>query len=178
MELSIKETAALLRISERGVRARIQRGSLKAFKRGGRWRVPKATLPISPEIREYVQNKANEIRGAVEASLSEALPKGHSGLQNLKTFQIGAQLLKEIQTPEAKDLLQTALMDLAEGHHEYEREAKRRALSQARVNISRCVALLLLAEELEAAQRLEAEALPPLAGLIRWAEKLKEAPKR
>ena len=69
MLLTPREAATALGCSERTVRARLQSGRLRGFKKGGRWRVHRKDLPLSEDQRRALQARANTIRSTVEAAL-------------------------------------------------------------------------------------------------------------
>lgn len=186
MELTVTEAATLLGRSRRTVRAQLVRGELKGRKRGGQWRIRKADLPeTAAEIAES-QDRVGALRDALEDGIPRAVKKkiGAIPLHDLDVFALGRSVLFEMRAAEldgladARASLADALRALAAGHHRFDRDAKLEALRRARDGVSETITRLLL---LDGATdtiapwvvRLEAEALPRLAGLIRWAERLK-----
>lgn len=185
MELTVTEAATLLARSPRAVRAQLVRGELKGRKRGGQWRVRRADLPLAAAEHAAVQQRVSELRDALEDGIPRAIKHklGAVALGRLDAFQIGHAVLTELRAADdpaltpARDALEAGLLALATGHHRFDRDAKLAALRRARDEISVTIARLLLADPAPAAApehaaRLEAELLPRLAGLIRWAEKL------
>lgn len=65
MELTLKEAATILGLTERAVRARITRGSLPGHKRGGRWVIRRADLDLDPDQRRRLRDVSDTIRATV-----------------------------------------------------------------------------------------------------------------
>lgn len=194
MDLTTREAATLLGISERAVRGRLRKGGLPGVKRGNQWCIPRDRLPLDETQRRALQTKADEARAALEAALPSRVA-GRSGkrsnsVADLDPFRIGGQVLAEMErqlaegdaTPGVRagaHALRSALLVMCEGHHEYERSAKLDALRRSRGRLSRCVGHLLLppgdplADPLHRwIQAIETEVLPRIGGLLRWVERL------
>lgn len=194
MDLTVREVAALTGQSPRTVRAQVARGELPGAKRGGVWRIPRHSVPLTEAQRRALQARADEIRDVVDGVLPSRLAttreRRSRSVADLAAFQLGAALLREIEgakpeaLPDAKrvaiaDLMQGALLDLAEGVLQYERDLKLAAINRARAGLSRALATLLLRAGMSPeppvlawVAALERDVLPAVAGLARWAERL------
>lgn len=96
MHLTIREVATLLNISERAVRLRIERGSLVAHKRAGRWVIARDALADEPTERRAHVAKADRIRSAVEAGLGRS---GPTPVTELQPFRVGLQVAPRSTRP-------------------------------------------------------------------------------
>lgn len=178
MELTLREAATILGVTPRAVRARIARGSLHGFKRGGRWVVPRSSLDGDPEQRRRLRAVSDDVRATVEKALPD---RDARSVAELKPFRETVAVLTRVQdapapAPRAVDALHEALGLLAEGHHQFHRDTKVAAFAAARGRLCHALAALLLTPTdppaRHAAEAIERQVLPPRAGLIRWAEGL------
>lgn len=188
MDLTVTEAATLLGLTPRAVRARLVRGELKGRKHGGQWKVRKTDLPQTPAELAETQARVTDLRDALEAGIPAAVKKklGAIPLDALEAFDLGRAVLTELTSAAAPALdgarqsLEAGLISLAAGHHRFARKPKLEALRRSRDHVSEAIARLLLVvpgdpRAHDLATRLETEALPRLAGLIRWAERLGDA---
>ncbi len=197
MELSVREAATLMGRTPRAIRAQVASGKLPGRKKGGRWRISSEALPLDEARRRGLQAKADGLRRAVERVLPSrtASTSGdrRRSVADLGSFQAGSSLLRELAdrgdevlgtaaADQARELLQEALLDLSEAAHHYDRSAKLAACLRCRAGLARATGLLLLAAPDPQASPvfdwltlLETEALPALAGFIRWVERLEAA---
>jgi excisionase family DNA binding protein len=185
MELGIKEAAALLGVHPRTLRERLVHGKLNGTKRGGRWRIQQADLPLSEGQRRALRQRASEAREALEEGLTHV--PGHRrrrSVRDLEPFERLVGLLQQIdgQVDDrclAADL-EAGLLLLAEGAHAFDRDSKLLALRNARARLAQaCGRLALQPGRMLGAltgsgllQSIEQEVLPALGGLLRWAERL------
>lgn len=96
MELTIREAATVLGISERAVRSRIRRGTLPARKRGGRWMLSRAALPLDATQRKRLHAKADALRDAIEDALPAAVRQRPAHrLDDLDVFRLAHDLHSE-----------------------------------------------------------------------------------
>ncbi|MCA9541947.1 MAG: helix-turn-helix domain-containing protein [Myxococcales bacterium] len=186
MDLTLNEAATRLGCRVRTLRDRVRRGEQPAYKRGAQWMIRPADLPLTEAQRRALQGKVALLHAAVDAAIPEHLKArlGAAALNRLDVFAAGRALLAELTAtdaePQATAELRAALLDLAVGHHHFAASAKVEALDRARAGFSRAAALLWLASTEPAddaarfAARIEADVLPRLGGLIRWAEALPE----
>ena len=199
MELSVREAATLLGVSPRTVRARIARGDLLAVRDGATWRLDDRDLPLSATDRRRLQARADAVRRTVDAALPSRAARGRRdrgrSVADLDAFRLAMTVWQQLRgAPErvADDSLRLAAMAhlaagldaLAEALHHFARPHKLHALDVARTSFARAVAVLLRAAGdlagsplLEPIATLEAEVLPAVAGLARWAERLPEHPR-
>ncbi len=187
MDLSLREAATLLGRRPRTVRAQLARGELKGRKRDGKWLIRRADLPLTEAQRRTLTRKIVSLHDAVDAAIPEAVRDrvGAVGLAQLDVFRLGRDVRGEMtasgEGSAASDALGAALIAIGEGHHQFDPATKRAAFINARAHLSRVVVELLLgdpppeAPEARWAAAIEAEVLPRLAGLIRWAEALPAA---
>lgn len=180
MELTLREAATILDITPRAARARVRRGTLRGYKRGGRWLIPRAALDDDPGQRRRLRAVSDETRATVEGALPDREARSVS---DLKPFREARRLVIALEphhsASEPTSMARAALIDglgrLAEGHHQFHRDDKLAGYGAARALFCRALACLLLTDSqpaLAAARTIEREVLPPLAGLIRWAERL------
>lgn len=183
MDLTIAEAAAQLGKSERAVRAQIQRGNLVAYKRGGRWLLPKHKLPLTAAEHSRLAAKVDQVRDAVERALPEPFRQARTTLsvnavfvelQGLHGRLTGAPTTGEPIVTAATDAIQA----LAEAHFEFDKGRKLAALRRARARLSHACALLLLGEAASIGAEIEMSLMPKLGGLIRWAEGLEGTKRR
>lgn len=188
MDLTLREAATLLGRRPRTVRAQLARGELKGRKRDGKWLIRRADLPLTEAQRRSLTRKIVRLHDAVDAAIPEAVRDrvGAVGLAQLDVFRLGRDVLGEMTASggagsAASDALGAALIAIGEGRHQFDPVTKRAAFIGARAHLSRAVVALLLgdpppeAPEARWAAAIEAEVLPRLAGLIRWAEALPAA---
>ena len=189
MELTVREAATLMGRSARTVRAQLARGELKGTRRSGRWHVQAEHLPLTAEQQKALQNRADSVRQAVDAVLPSrtASYKGQRrrSLVDLDAFRHGAEVLAQLRADSASDeitsRLEAALLSVAEAHYQYTPRLKRLALEKARAGMATTVGLLLLSgagapdhPHHAAMETLEASAIPALAGLARWVERMEQ----
>ena len=197
MDLSIGEAAALLRRSQRTVRAQVARGAIPGFKQGGRWRIPRDTLPLDEAQQRALQSKADAIRAALESALPSRTAKTRGqrmlSMVDLDPFRAGHTLLTTMrQVADSADIadgpagvapacreVEAGLLTVGCAHHHFALDVKIHALTRARDHFSRAAAALLIATSMPPPEpvlswvvTLEGEILPLVAGLLRWAEKL------
>jgi len=175
--LSAKDAATVLGISPRTLRARIKRGDVRGYKRGGRWFVRRADLPLDAATHHALVEKAEEVRAAVEAALPAAAGGRGGGathsLSDNGIFVSGQALYERLPTGRARAALRTALLHVAEAHSHFRPSEKRAALVCGRAAFARAAAharLDGLAPDITDA--LEGELLPRVGGLMRWVESL------
>ncbi len=195
MELSVRETAALLGRSARTVRAQVARGDLPGVKRGGRWYIERRHLPLTEAQRQSLQTKASSVRRAVEEALPSRLAatqgQRRRSLADLDAFRYGAEVLDRIRAAEDEALpesarevvtgeLEQALLALAEAAEQFEREVKLEALRRARAALARVTGALLLHAGIPPREPvhswvvdLESKVLPAVAGFARWTDGLR-----
>lgn len=189
MEITIREAAPLLGRSTRAVRAKIARGELPATRRGHTWMIPLASLPLTDAQRQSMQQRADLVRGALDAVLPSRAAtdrrRARRSILDLIPFTHGVHLLREVATttpaPANRDLvlrgLRDALLDLAAGSAEYDTRLRAESLRRARGGFARVAGLLLAtveapdARSLQWCERIEHDVLPPIGGLLRWAER-------
>ena len=177
MELTVQEAATLLGVTRRAVRARIRRGTLRAFKRGNQWYLPRKALDLDPTQQRRLRDVSDEIRATVEGALPD---RDARSVAELKSFRAAKAVLlglrgHGVELQPAAGALQDGLGRLAEGHHQFSRAAKLSGYGAARSRFCHALAGLLVLDSAlasGAARAIELEVLPPLAGLIRWAERL------
>lgn len=190
MDLTLHEGATLLGRRPRTVRAQLARGELKGRKRDGKWLIRRADLPLTDGQRRALTGKIARLHDAVDAAIPEAMRDRIGALAlalaELDVFRLGRDVLREMTGAEdlaARQALTDALVAVAEGRHPFDAAIKCEAFTRARSHLSRCITLLLLADPApdppaaRHAAALEAEVLPRLAGLTRWAEALPSAPR-
>jgi hypothetical protein len=195
MQLSVREAATLLGRSPRTVRAQLIRGDLPGRKTKGRWRIERRHLPLTENQRVQLQSKADALRRTVDEALPPRLARTagerHRSLMDLDAFRLGASLLAELRAEGGTDapqpgqgrvveLLEGALLSLAEAVQQYDRDLKVAALCRCRAGLARATGLLALAMPIPPSGpmtawllRLETEVLPAVAGFSRWAEGLR-----
>jgi excisionase family DNA binding protein len=196
MDLSIREAAALLGRSRRTVRAQAARGEIPAIKRKGHWFIPRHQLPLTETQRRSLQGKAEAVRQTVEAALPSRLARTagqrNRSIADLDAFRSGARLLAELRAAPLEvlppaflesviDLLEQALLDLAEAIQQFDRELKLAASNRSRAAFARVAGWLLLAGGIPPGEpvgawvvALETEVIPAVAGFARWADGLGE----
>lgn len=189
MEITIREAAPLLGRSTRAVRAKIARGELPAQRRGRTWMIPLASLPLTESQRQSMQQRAELVRGSLDAVLPSRAAidrrRARRSLLDLLPFTHGVRLLREVTTATTaggeRDLvvrtLRHALLELSVGAAEYDTRLRADALRRARAGFARVTGLLLATLEppdarvLQWCARIEHDVLPPIGGLLRWAER-------
>ncbi len=197
MELSVREAATLLGRSRRTVRSQLQSGELPGRKRGGRWHIERRDLPLTEAQRVALGARAEKIRQTVEKVLPSRMARSRSqhrrSIADLDAFRLGARVLAEIRSEGAGEalgearrekvsqLVEEALLDLAEAAQLYDRRLKLEAIHRARAGLARSAAVLLLGGEIPPADpvfgwvaSLESDVIPAVAGFARWAERLAE----
>lgn len=194
MELSARETAALMGLSPRAIRARLARGDLPGTKRNGRWCVPRHRVPLTEGQRQTLQSKADTIRDAVEevlpSRLAESHGRRHRSLADLDAFRYGVDLLREMRESPCEALSEPAsrriqghveegLLALAEAVQQFDRPVKLDALQRSRAHLARATALLLVEAGVPPPDpihgwvgTLEGHVIPAVAGFARWADRL------
>lgn len=190
MELTIREAAALMGVSQRTLRARAARGDIPARKRGGVWKIQRRDLPLTEGQRAGLQARAEQVRQAVEDALPSRLAS-HAGdrrrsLADLDAFRLCLRVRQDIAQAEPTDgrqraqaELTAALEAIAEASLLYARGAKLDALDQARRAMGHAIAQLLIEGGIPPKEpehtwlcNLEQNAVPAVAGLARWAARL------
>ena len=180
MELSLKEAAQNLGKSVRQIRYLIDQKQLPARKLGARWFIREEDLPLSPGRRQARIHKVERAAHAMEQVLVQKSPKDQKSysMTQLKAFQVGRELLQELETSLAQEhpiseLLREALLEIASAFHAFNRSEKKLRFSKARDLSSRAAALILLHQpKLETlAQSLEQQLIPKIGGLLRHLER-------
>jgi len=188
MDLSIREAATLLGISPRAVRARITRGDLPGVKRGGRWTLPRESLPLTEPQRRDLQARADEMHAIVEQVAPSRRARTRDrrawSLLDLKAFRVGAGVLAALQASanpahhRAAEMLEVGLLAMAEGCYRYQTARKVEAWGRARDAFSQTAARIALAADepldepaLGWLQAIEGELLSALVGLVRRVER-------
>jgi len=175
MQLSLTQTAQLLGKTRRQVEYQIRQGRLKAEKVGGQWRIDEADLGLSPGQRRAVRRRADALRDAALDVLDAEAPRPAYSMTDLYAFQVTRALrsgAREALDPAHPALaeLERALRELAIGCHRFERQDKTRAYQSARDALSLAACALHLdpsPEHQPLARRIEEEAIPAVAGLLR-----------
>lgn len=190
MDLSIREAAALLRISACTLRARVARGDIPGKRHGKTWVVDRRDLPLTEAQRQVLQARAADVRAAVDAILPSRLAttpdRTHRSLADLDVFRGVVHALHLLRADAAiaggavaATWLQAAAAGIGEASFVYERERKQAALSDARAAVGRAVAVLLAEGGLPIPDgtaavvvALEGTVAPMLAGYARWVASL------
>ncbi len=186
MLLSVTEAAQLLGQSPRTVRARLSRGELAGRKRGGRWVIPREALPLPESEHRRLQERAAAIRETVDA----ALPSRVTGAKKRRSvvdevgFRAAHALRAELRgnahpaAAGAAEALEAGLVAIGLAVHEWSPASRIAALTRARAAVSGTIVGLLLSGPLPPDDpvrgwvvTLEHEVLPPIAGLLRRAER-------
>ena len=182
MHLSLAEAASALGRSERQVRYLIKTGRLKATKDGGRWVVDRADLPLSVGQRQARQKKAESLQDAVEQALGphlDPLARKTWTVRSMGSFRSAHAAWKlaheavGLEHPAVAALQQT-LLEIGRGCHAFHPEDKKAAFRMAREHASDAAVLLILEgseKAISAANAVERDVLPALAGLARRQEK-------
>lgn len=195
MKLTVREAATILGRSARTLRGQITRGEVTAVKKGSRWLLDSAVLPMTEAQRRALQARADEVRAAVEGALPPrtARTRGQGGysVSSLDALRAIQSLLADMRPHDgggaaaARRRLRAALLDLCDGAHQYDRQVKVPLLIRARAGASRALGHLLLEADgvppepmLGWVVRLEGDVLPGIAGLLRRAERLPEGHRR
>jgi len=145
--------------------------------------VPRDALPLTEAQRRALQRKAAALRDAVEEALPEAVRGRRKGLRlaDVPAFAALAGLTNALRgdagVPAAVlEPLEDALEALAEGHCEFDVRLKGTALRRARARLAHALAHAALQpdcdEVREAADAVEEEVLPRLAGMLRRLDQL------
>jgi len=184
VDISLREAAVVLGQSERQVRYAIKQGRIKATLRAGRWVVDRDSLQRGTEQREHRQRQLDGLRASVEATLGlteDAATHRRWSVRDLKAFQTAVPLLRGVSglptsagSDAAAAALKRTVQALTRGTHEFYRERKQTAYAEARVACCDAVSELLVAggQAAEAlADRIEAELLPAIGGLLRRSER-------
>ena len=195
MLLSVQEAATVLGCSTRAVRARLERGDLPGTKQRGRWRIRREDLPLERQQQRALQERADAVGAAVEAALPSRIARTSGqravSVADLEPFRVCRALRAAMRERTATDAVappgaeraaaevERAILAIAEAHHQFTPAVKLEALTRARAAMGRAVGTLLAfaaaapeAPALDWIVTIEAEAMPRLAGLIRWTEKL------
>ena len=175
MQLSLTQTAQLLGKTRRQVEYLIRQGRLKAQKQDGRWRIDEADLPLSAGQRQAVRRRADALRDSALNILERDAPRPAYSMTDLKAFQVTSTLWHDgcadlsAEHP-AVPQLHTAIQRLAVGCHRFERADKAQAYHAARdaLALAACALHLDPSPQHQAlARRIEDEAIPAVAGLMR-----------
>lgn len=191
MELTIREAAPLLGRSARAVRAKIERGELPARRQGRVWLIPLASLPLTATQRASMQRRAEQMHAAVDdatpSRMATTRDRRTRSVGDLHAFAAGTELLREMATDQsaadaeaevrARDLIHRAMLRLCCGFVEFDAGLRATHLRAARHKLARALGLLLATPQAPSdrvlgwCQRLEHDVIPPIGGLLRWADK-------
>ena len=104
MLLNPREAAQIIGCTERAVRDRLQSGRLRGVKRGGRWQIARADLPLTDEQRRAMQDRAAAIRTAVDDALpSRAATRAETSRRSLAdddVFRAAAEVERALRGAE------------------------------------------------------------------------------
>ncbi len=141
MELTLTEAATVLGKSARTIRAWLRTGRLPGVKRGGHWVLDRAALPLTDSQRHELQERADRLRTSVDAMLPSRTAS-RSGdrrktLADLGFVQHACALLRNLRAAgepmvSAAAALESALMNVARGHHEFHPSRKQAPPRRAR----------------------------------------------
>jgi excisionase family DNA binding protein len=102
MELSVREAATLMGRSPRTVRAQVARGELPGIKKNGQWRIRRRHLPLTEAQHLALQEKAQNVRDAVESVLPSRIARHSSdrtkSIIDLEAFRSGASVLRSLRS--------------------------------------------------------------------------------
>lgn len=199
MELSVNEAARLLGKSPRTVRHLVATGQLRGRREGVRWLIDREALEsISPAEAASRRAQVERVRERVDAAMDRAAPPPADGrvrraysVRDLRAFELARELIAKVarardassgpagdRLARAEGSLRECLRALADGCHQFHAHAKADCYAHARSTACAAVADLLAftavheqAEADEVAERIEAELLRSIRGLIRSAEK-------
>jgi len=189
MLLSVTEAAQLLGQSPRTVRARLSRGELAGRKRGGRWVIPREVLPLPESEHRRLQQRADAIRETVDAALPSRVTGGRKrrsvvdeiGFRAAHALHADLRGSAHPAAAAAAEALEAGLVAIGLAVHEWRPSARIAALTRARAAVSGATVGLLLSGPLPPDEpvrgwvvTLEHEVLPPIAGLLRRAERATE----
>lgn len=178
MILSLSDAARMLGQSERQVRYAIKNGRLEARRVGGRWVIDDSDLPLSPGQVSARTQKGAELRDRVEDALGVGRSTDGYSVRSLDAFVAAARLAREIAAQVgaehlARQAAEAAVVAIAQGCHRFG-ATKVEAWRDARDLAAAAVAHLHVAGDPQAialADRVEAELIPSLVGLVRRAER-------
>jgi excisionase family DNA binding protein len=179
MQLTLTQAAQLLGKTRRQVEYLILQGRLPARKVGERWQIEDTDLPLSPGQRQAERRRADGLRDAAAAVLEASAPRPRYSMRDLNAFAAARTLWRDGAAVlpaghPAGPHLRAALDQLALGCHRFEQPDKAAAYHAARdaLSLAACALLLDADESLAAlAERIEGEAIPAVAGLLRRAER-------
>lgn len=186
MMLSLAQAATLLGKSPRQVRYMIKSGQLAASKVDNCWAIDEAALPLTAAQRSALETRAAAARDAFERALAPAEAatqrsrERYYSVTRLEAFSRGEALYREARILLGDDpactLLFSALEHVTRGCHTYRPGDKARCFSEARTTASKALTHLLLGEgDIDGrrglAERLEAEVLPRISGLLAACER-------
>ncbi len=179
MQLSLTQAAQLLGKTRRQVEYLIRQGRLPAKKVGGRWQIDETDLPLSPGRRQAERRRADHLRDAAAEVLDRSAPRPRYSMRDLQAFAAARAIWQDSAgtlAPEqpARPHLRHAIEQLAIGCHRFDNKDKAAAYHAARdaLSLAACALLLDGDEALEVlAARIEDEAIPAVAGLMRRAER-------
>lgn len=188
MRLSLSQAATLLGKSERQLRYLVKTGQIPATKADGKWSIDEADLPLTASQRSAIDARAEAARRAFEGALppTDKPDQPDAGRERvytvtkLEAFRQGQALYRDARALLADDpacgLLFAALDHLTRGCHLFHADDKARAFALARAQASAALTHLLLGDahpdgRRRLAERLEAEVLPRIAGLVASCER-------
>jgi hypothetical protein len=178
MNLSLPEAAARLQLTERQIRYMIKTGRLSAHKVADRWQIAEADLPGAPGHPQQVAARAAALETAVAAALAPHVQPARSRVwtvQRMRAFTAAVEIhreLRELAAPRATAALEACVLSLSRGNHAFGPRTKDAAFTSARDAAADGVAWLWLelAGPSAIADRIEAEVIPQISGLLRRAE--------
>jgi excisionase family DNA binding protein len=186
MQLTLTQAAQLLGKTRRQVEYLILQGRLPARKVGERWQIEDTDLPLSPGQRQAGRRRADGLRDAAAAVLEAGAPRPRYSMRDLHAFAAARTLWHDSAgilpaDHPARTYLRAALDHLARGCHRFEQPDKGAAYHDARdaLSLAACALLLDTDESLIAlAERIEGDAIPAVAGLLRRTDRKRRAAER
>lgn len=180
MQLSLTDAATRLGLSLRQLRYQIKTGRLTATKVGGRWVIDEALLPADPAREQRQQARAAELRATVDEALRPQVRATRPyTVRDIRAFNEAVETCRAARAAlgdhPAVGRLEDCALSLSRGAHAWHGRIKTDAWLRAREAAADAVAMLYLHEGSPAealAERVEAQVLPALSGLLRRQERL------
>lgn len=199
MDLSVQEAATLLGVSTRAVRARLVRGELKGRKVEGKWRVDRGSLPLTEAQRRSLQARVESLKEAMDAALPGRLARTPAdrriSIADLGAFRAGLALLSALRSEAGAVLpsvlrealgagVEAALLEVADGFHQFDPVARKAAFDRARSAAARCAARLVIQAPDPTSEpvsswvvHIENQLVPAIGGLARRADRAMRSPR-